>query len=197
MRSQILCALLTAGVVGAGCAKVIPGDHYTVYVDPTFTDSERAAIIDGLQDWTSKVPVSFDVFIQACNGFDNGVICTHRSDTADVIAHHGRNCFGVTQAQVGSGTRGDSGGVDGKDGGEVWIDMQMVAGAQASHPTILSQTFNHEVGHAMGLVHHTTYALMYPSLKPEGSTTVTCDDVGQWFYVRFRPVFPCTIPQEM
>lgn len=196
MRSQILCALgLAVGVTA--CAKVIPGDHYTVYIDPAFTDSERAEIIDGLQDWTGKVPVYFDVVIQACDGFDNGVICTHRSDTAGVIAHHGRNCFGVTQAQVGSGSRGDTGGQDGKDGGDVWIDMTMVDGAVKDHPTILSQTFNHEVGHAMGLKHHKSYALMYPALDPAGSSTVTCDDVGQWYYVRYQPEPACNIPQEM
>ena len=199
MKPILRCSLLAVGVVGlAACAQVVPGNHYTVYIDPDFTQDERTALIDGLQDWTSKVPVSFDVFIQKCDGFDNGVICTHRSYTAEVIAHHGRNCFGVTQTQEGNnGTRGDTGGFDGKDGGDVWLDMQMIGANVAAHPTILSQTFNHEVGHAMGLKHHKSYALMYPALDPAGSSTVTCDDVGQWYYVRYQPEPACNIPQEM
>src|SRR5579863_7048633 len=162
MKQLGLCAVLAVGV--AACAQVVPGNHYTVYIDPAFTQGERAALIDGLQDWTSKVPVTYDVFIQGCSGFDNGVICTHRSDAAGVIAH-GKNShyLGVTGTNLGSGSRGDSGGMQGKDGGDVWLDMPLIYAQVDKYPNLLSQTFNHEVGHAMGLNHHNTHALMFPS----------------------------------
>lgn len=190
MRQWWVMALLGS----SACANVVPGDHYTLYLDPNFSDGEKAYLVDSLQDWTSKVPVSLDVVIQACDGFNNGVICTHRSDASGVASHHGESSFlGVTETVEGDGRRGDSGGKQGLDGGEMWLDMSLIYSMIGQYPTALAQTFNHEMGHAMGLQHHSTHALMYPGIDG-ASPTVTCDDVAQWYYVRFRTVPTCTIP---
>jgi hypothetical protein len=204
MRHHLIlgsAAVLCLGV--SACAEVKPGNHYTVYLDPAFSADELSEIVGGLADWTTHVPVTFDVVVTTCSGFVSGVICTHRAaTTADLPGGNSNDLLGETYTVRGrEGTRGDTGGwsleplpESGVDGGEMWIDMSQVATAVAAYPTVLSAVFNHELGHAQGLIHHYSpvVALMNPYLVG-GSTTVTCDDVSQWWYVRFQTAPGCGV----
>jgi hypothetical protein len=176
------------------CTDTRPGDHYTLYLDPAFTSSERADITAGLLDWTSNVPVTLRVVAETCSGFSDGVICTHRAATTADLPPGAEDVLGATKTSYGTnGTRGDTGGWRGTDGGELWVDISQVSSAATQGITAaLSATFNHELGHGMGLIHHSTWALMYPTIWA-GSPCVTCDDIAQWYYVRFRVGPVCTV----
>ena len=58
------------------------------------------------------------------------------------------------------------------------------------------ETMTHEMGHALGLVHHSTYAVMNPDYS-SAAKHVVCDDVSQFFSERGKSVpktgiKPCT-----
>ena len=174
-----------------GCrTDTIPGNHYTVYIDPAFSDAETESVVKGLDSWVAVIPsLRFSPIVSSCSGFGDGEICIHRSNLVGVVSHHGEaNYLGVTNVVFGNDHRGDSGGYDGKDGGEVWLDMNEIAATAVILPSnsdVLAQSTAHEIGHAMGLIHHNGYFLMNANIQGSAQTPM-CDDINQWYYVRFQ-----------
>jgi hypothetical protein len=167
----------------------VPGDHYTVLLDPTFTEEEVQSALTGVDDLTGKIPeLSLPIALSACVGTHPGVICVHRGMRPDIAAQDPYK-VGYTETYKGVGGRGDTGGVLGTDGGEVWIGVAMVAELLPEYPLALPHAFEHELGHALGLKHHVG-AMMNADYKG-ASMTATCDDVAQYYYVRYQVAPTC------
>ena len=166
-----------------------PGDHYTVYLDPAFSAEEDTQLTLSVEDWHAMIPaLSLDVVIATCSGIHDKEICVHRRETAASSAEEGvtLTCWGK------SGSKGDTSGWGGIDGGEIWLDMTSINSSAYSHPFSLRTTFSHEMGHAMGLEHNSEGTVMFPDING-ASITPTCEDVFKWYYVRGQNAPTCNI----
>lgn len=195
----------------SACNYVVPGNSYTLSLDPAFTVQERQEILNGIQDWVEKVPdLHLTVKWEQCSGVQTGRICMHRSTLAYVSqlgvagVPKGAKLLGATAgsslsqdnawAAVNIGNnvffdaKGDTGGYGGTDGAEVWIAADFVQ--TVSIPLAWQSATAHEIGHGMGLLHHTGYYLMSPDIN-HSSQVVQCDDIAQWYSIRFSDIPPC------
>ncbi len=170
-------AALGSAVAMAGCC-YCPGSTYGVRISPAFTPEQTETILAALDDWRAHVPVTFTVSSGTC-GDDpqDQLICIKPDTHADITAKAGGAALATTTVRTGLDAEGGTGGFGGIDGGIVLMDPTLAPGTFA-------QAVAHELGHAMGLRHTSTWgALMYPSTAHAG-THVACDDVGQWWSVR-------------
>lgn len=175
MRFNIVkWALLALLTLMLGCGRV-QGNDYNVLVDPAFSSDEVQAVIDASDDWKGHIDgLRMWPVIASCKGVEDGTICIHLSNHAEVLKHNGtEEAYAVTDP--------------GDKGAEVWIDAHDIA----LYPTYLKMIVEHEMGHAMGLVHDPHQdTLMHP--HPEvASSTVTCADMTQWYLVRGLVVPAC------
>jgi hypothetical protein len=151
--------------------------------------------------WMQKVPsLTFNATIGNCpdqkeysgEPTKSGIICIHPTTFGDGLGHSG--LLGQTVSLVGGSRRGDTGGVNGVDGGDIFLDIPLIQTAQGKLPNqdVFLLTVMHELGHAQGLVHHSLgYNLMNPDVNDKQSG-ITCDDVNQWYYVRFETAPTCS-----
>lgn len=156
----VFCVLL-GGLTGCGESY---GRDYHVTIDPAFTADRQEAILDALADWSSKVPVTFETTIGTCSGIHDHEICVHPWATEQT----GANGDAVGDTQVRSG-----GLIGDVDGGEcfVWTGFGNFRGAA-----------EHEVGHAMGLLHTLGAADLMNATAT--ATVADCADVDHWLYLR-------------
>jgi matrixin len=184
MKPIALAASIVSIALLLGC-NVVPGNEYEVEVDPSFSASATTAILAGLDDWSSKVPVTFHTIVTPCSGVHDHRICVHASDGATVDQESAAvglptGNAGVTRTVHGSGRRGDTGGISGVDGGETWLAIDRINDVPGNFQMVAA----HEMGHAMGLVHHlSAQCLMDPG---NVSPTVANDDIDQWYFVRYE-----------
>jgi hypothetical protein len=156
----------------AGCAGPL-GSHYEVVVDPAFApDQVEAVAVTATDAWSGATAATFTASVGTCSGVADGVICVHASDAAAIYRIGGPTAAATTRTKRGTGARGDSGGLAGVDGGEVFLD--------AAHPAAqLAWEAEHEFGHAMGLEHTGAGTLMFAA-EPGAAKTVTAADAAQW-----------------
>lgn len=210
---KMLCLALPLGL--SACSYVVPGNSYTISADPAFLAQERQSILNGVQDWVEKVPdLHLTVKWEQCSGVQSGHICMHRSTLAYISqlgvvgVPKGGKLLGATGGSqisqinawaainVGNNpffdAKGDTGGYGGTDGAEIWIAADLVQYAVSTQGfTYAWQSATaHEIGHGMGLIHHTGYYLMDPDIQ-HGSPVVQCDDIAQWYSIRFSDIAPC------
>lgn len=195
------------------CDYVVPGNSYTVSIDPAFSEQERQEILNGIQDWVQKVPdLHLTLAVEQCSGVQTGRICMHRSTLAYVSQlgvggiPKGGKLLGATggsalsqdnawaATNIGNNiffdAKGDTGGYGGTDGAEIWISADFVQSIIPQFPHAWQSATAHEIGHGMGLLHHTGYYLMSPDID-HGSSVVQCDDIAQWYSIRFSDIPPC------
>ena len=148
-----------------GCA-LQPASTYQVYIDPLFSDSEQATIRESLQDWTDKsdglVTFKVDVVKSWGNTTPPHTIWIQSVSLSDM---HKTGLAGECQQAVYD------------DNGFIYLPMDKYEG----HPETMAwfgQTVRHEVGHALGLPHDVTGAIMAPS-HGSAAMTVTCEDVAK------------------
>jgi Matrixin len=187
MKHNIILGVLLC--VGGSACDTLPGTHYNVYIDPGFTPDQQQGVLQAMEQWTKVIPsLQLTPFLGNCSGIHTHEICIHPSYQD---ADNGTE-LGVTFTKPGPGTKGTTGGGGtGVDGGEIWLYIPSIQDDVSNHPQVFTQTATHELGHAMGLLHHTDVpCIMYPfinSTDAQGAyetTYPTTDDVEQWYYVR-------------
>ena len=168
---------------------MVPGDRYRVFLDPAFTPTEVDAALSASENLMGEIPdLSLTITVSACSGTHAGEICIHRGMRADQAGDPTIDGYTWTTGECPD-KRGDSGGLLGIDGGETWIDVEHVYGLVPSYPKALQHTFEHEMGHAMGLKHHPG-ALMGANFVG-ASMEATCDDAAQYYFIRYRSAPDC------
>lgn len=186
--SKLIATLALSSIVSMGCANVIPGNNYTVMLDPAFTSDELASADAAIQDWRNNIPqLTLNVVIQTCAGIHSGEICVHRgiSDGASP------NALGDTLFVEGKDARGDTGGINGIDGAEIWVDTVFAATMiPQGFPLAIQNTFAHEIGHSLSLRHHDGITALMNCDIQGASPTVTCDDVRQYLWIRMTSILP-------
>jgi hypothetical protein len=170
MKRSLVFAAASLALL-SGCAGRGYGTKYRVEASPAFSQDAMADLDAALADWSSKVPVTFDVRIGTgadCSA--SGQICVHPIVAPDSLEEHGApaDAAGFTDIRHG------------QDGGDVWIRAELACGG----------LFGHELGHAMGLVHEAE-SEMAPSLTDEPPGGADCRDILQWYSLRGRVAPNC------
>lgn len=139
------------------------GSDYVARPDPGFSAATLAAAHAAAADWMANVPVKITFADGVCpDQRQLGMICMHP------VASIPPNPFepGVLTGYT------------------VFTEMWLVESTLVKQsPALAQRLIAHEMGHAMGLLHHGPGTLMYP-YSDQGSLTVTPDDVEQWKAVR-------------
>lgn len=169
MKRFLITLVATAAMAcGIGTSDDVYRYHYKIVIDPSFTPEEVQGMITATHSWENAVPVTFDFAVAVCTnpGFEQ--ICVSPAPTS----------FTVTENV--SGQVLDLDGVCYMDGSTDHI--YMYPRSESFDALFFEQTFQHELGHAQGLVHHTGCYVMNPILT-ECAQTPTTNDVDQWFEV--------------
>ena len=125
-----------------------------LFIDPAFSDAERASVESAAAQWRDAVPVALDVTIAPC---DAKYLCVFRAKPGDPnwdapqyagVSHYG-------QAS--------------------WLYPDRCA----AHGIPLETTALQEMGHLMWLVHSATGDVMDPVADTQ-SDTITPHDIAQW-----------------
>lgn len=178
MRTQLLAVAICA----TGCQNVLPGEMYNVLLDPTFTPAQVEATLTAVKDLQAKLPtLAISVAIAPCSGIHPATLCLHPTDPP--IAS--KTVLGWTEHwnHMGYTWR--------PDGGETWIAFDRIAPLLAEYPLGNTTVIQHELLHGMGLEHHPGHVLMNIDMNND-ATSLTCDDIAQWYYVRYQTPPTCT-----
>ncbi len=138
-----------------------PTRHYHLEIDPTFTDAQASAIVDAATQWQlqSKGYVTFDGDPRSGEDIISFVAAT----TATMEQDFGGGTIGMAEYHGQSS--------------QIFL-VQTMAGA-AFH-----QTAEHEIGHAIGLVHSGEGTLMCQNAQC-AALTITCGDITQLYGDKF------------
>jgi hypothetical protein len=167
----MLCrlSLLVLPFLAMGCLPS-PSDHYDIYINSGFSDTERSETIAMLRVWEKATPVTFDI---------------HLVDTEHQCGDHCYNVEPTTSASLWSrnpGRIGETYTNTGCDCGTILLDTQI------SNPMERQTMIAHEIGHALDLVHVGPGQLMYPNYGPGQPSKITCGDQEQYASLRGRSV---------
>lgn len=175
MIKSIAIATVLASMMGCAYGpktndNVTPGYTYSVVIDPTFSDMDDSALLQGLSDWTtvSGGLIQFNSTIGICGAPASMTICVTAASAATFLTVGGEADFiGLTVRNVNY-----------TESSTVYIPVsQDVHYVQYQMTTI----FSHEIGHALGEEHiqATNSGVMYYSIQ--GATiTPTCVDYAQY-----------------
>lgn len=172
---SILCSLFCIVTLTQGCGAY--PNRSDVYVAP---DVPTNYLMAGMQMWTEAVDVEFFIIDEdtTCDGKGDGCISIHMEKLADMRTPANPLRIGYTFCPVHAG---DCNIYIGSD-----IDAENSTGFtwEKDGPAL----FGHEIGHGLGLVHHSGHYLMNPTLsalKPQ------CDDIQQYYDLRDMGTAPC------
>jgi predicted Zn-dependent protease len=159
--------LLTAAVLLTGCQFKF-GSHYQVKIDPNFSADQQDQVFHSIEKWqdVSSNSVTFNTVIASCNiANDKNEICVHASSQAQINSLSGTdNYSGYTEAE---GNNSD-----------VYIPLDTLQPG-----AIFLTTIEHELGHALGLVHTGKGTVMCAS-STCAAPEVTCADIQQYDSLR-------------
>ena len=146
-------------VVSNGTVHLPATDSYNFYVDGSASPATVLAIDEAVRQWTEYTNVKISVH-------KGPEVCTVMT-----------GCFVVYEVQqIALDKLTDSSYI-----GFTTLGVMTVA---ANLPwDKLQDTMVHEFGHALGLSHHSTFAVMNPDYG-KGADHVVCDDVQQFYAVR-------------
>jgi hypothetical protein len=177
MKATYLLLLVGLALV-AGCAQ--RSSTYEVYVSPDLSPELQEAAFTALTGWEdttagSARSVHFNAVVGKAGCADHGLlpvggqwhaICIVPSTVATNVG------MGATQHNTGITFR-----VDVVDGATVHIAVDEPGLKDATNRV---KTMGHELGHALGLVHHTGHFLMNPLMDADQAEEPTADDVAQF-----------------
>jgi hypothetical protein len=186
MKSLVVCGSFL--LLGCSLFNTLP-DHYNIILDPTFTATEQAAIINAANIWTTK---NTNLHIDSITISDKcdpkpGNVCVVRSSIAMIASIYGH----LTSASIPHGTE-ELGitvyfgalGAEYTDnrfkieeietGSTIYLGVDgIVAGAEFSH------VIQHELGHSFDLQHTGENTVMYGMVEG-AAQDVMCADVKQY-----------------
>jgi hypothetical protein len=166
MRALIIFATILLAACGAPPPATPLGTTYEVVVDPAAGADAYAQMQQAAAAWVAAIPeLSLRVSQGPCPGVPaRGVVCAAIADAAQQAEEH---------AAAGPGVIDDTVSWPPDDSAQVWF-FSTEPGAQAAE---------HELGHAMGLVHTGPGTIMcaYTGGWPAG---VTAADVTQFWALR-------------
>ena len=187
-------ATIALSFVASGCGgKMMPGDEYTVYIDPNFGD-KIPLVVSGLIEWENasnyyNQHLKFDIAISSrkCE-YDCG---------NDAFSIHSASIEEVNFIMYGSIDTTYGIGVTERDFTSSDIYVAYDTNAQSPddmwHTTLL-----HEIGHALGLAHTEDHTLMYYTCWSNDDTcaeNITCQDMQQIASVRNRAQPECNVKE--
>jgi hypothetical protein len=190
-----------------GCAigsddpySITAGDSYNLYIDPAFTPAQTEYVIAAANDWIAKVPdLSIAISIAACSGVKDKTICIHPSTEAQVDAiGNGNDELGYTSRWqvVENGNP-----IYYVDGGEIFLSLDLIQSRQIYqnslgpvYITTLQSVAEHEIGHAMGLLHLPGTGILMNAYYVDDCNAATCSDIAEWYNVRGQAAPSCSIP---
>jgi predicted Zn-dependent protease len=158
------------------CSCNLP-DNYQLQIDPSgFSSEEVDVILTAAQNWENAVPVHFSTSIESCRGFED-VICVRAGESAGVSS--ASNYLGSTYEEY----------ILYEDFHHSQITLYLNDIYDNPNPSsVLLEASEHELGHAMGLVHHQIKGvLMYPNITGGSNGKITEDDIAQFMHYRDRP----------
>lgn len=168
------CALACgASLNGIQVAVALPAlPAYDLWIDPAADAATRSAVAEAVSQWQTYTDV---------------VIRVHEGAQSCATA----GCFVVTENNL----KGLDAITDTTWGG--WTSPGVIYIAPETSYDIAQHSVTHEIGHALGLVHHAPpyIAVMAPTYGT-AADHVACDDVRQFYSVRSgvipKTVKPCT-----
>jgi hypothetical protein len=164
-------------LVACAGGRLLPGDNYTVHVDPAFGD-KIPDVVAGLEEWENVahahgVKLHFDVVIddRYCENYCPSEEFALHPNTTDLVPAFD---LGLTEGDPRL-QRSDA-----------YVDSNI------TDPIEWSTCLKHEVGHCIGLHHTGAGTIMYPGWGDQVSRTVACADIQQ--VAQVRKELPPTCP---
>jgi hypothetical protein len=157
-------------------------DVYNVFIDPTFTESQRSGIIQGMNAWDNathgNVRFRFAIgehcspnsAVHPCD-LSHGTIVVRAASWQEMerVARHA-GALGYTSHQQ-------------QDSAETLIDVTFNWAAYPDPEGLFRTTATHEAGHALGLLHTAPTSVMCAKASCV-SKSITCTDLDEFSLAR-------------
>jgi hypothetical protein len=178
MRPFLCLALVLISVVLCGCSGNY-GNNYTIGISPEFTSDQIDEITTAVYTWRERTDPSqlhLDMVVMDCDSKSNmHRICMHPSTRAAIL----------NMGQVPSHVIGLTAREYETDSSDIYIALDIIG----SDSQLMTETAEHELGHAFGL-NHQPKELHVVMCADTGcaAKTITCSDVLQYCDLRDLPL---------